>query len=126
MLCHPKCFDHRAFSAKARKMSGDLDGGGGAIIEKGDVYLWMASGLTHIVELHVRREPIQLTKRERGIFHSFHNTLEGSLSTDQSRAAQTSLRIASYYAFGNILVAQHLRGHGAANFWSPTIILNEL
>lgn len=104
----------------------NLEQDSGAILDGGEAYIWRRLNLNSISELHVWRPNIPLTKREREILHAFEKTNRGLFSDDESRAAQTTIRISTYNGLGNILIARFLRGYSAANFWTPALIVSEL
>ena len=98
----------------------------GTILDRGTIYIWqkLPDGRRH--QFKIARSPIPISKREREILLSFEKTQRGLFASDKSRAAETTSRMASYNAFGNILVSRYLRGHDAANFWTPNLVISEL
>jgi hypothetical protein len=98
----------------------------GTILDGSKIFLWQRYSNGRVLEFRVDRSPIEITKRERSILMAFEKTQRGLFSSDDSRAAETSSRVASYGSFGNILISRFLRSYHAANFWTPNLILSEL
>jgi hypothetical protein len=98
----------------------------GVILNNHLINLWLKDKINEICVINIRRESLDLTKNERSVFNSFPKTMEGFFPDAEDRAGQTSGKIASRYAFGNILIARHLRGYTAANFWTQALIISEL
>lgn len=109
---------------KARTFNAKRDFG--TILDRQTVYLWHRNAKGSVLQLKVTRSPVAITKRERSIFLAFEKTQRGLFSSEGSRSAETTSRMASYNAFGNILISRFLRGHSAANFWTANLILSEL
>lgn len=98
----------------------------GTILDGGTIYLWQRQPDGRKHQFEIAREPIEITRRERAILLAFEKTQRGLFTSNPSRAAETTSRMASYNAFGNILISRYLRGHDAANFWTPNLIISEL
>jgi len=98
----------------------------GTIIDGGTIYFWQRLSNNRRLHFKIHRAPIKITKRERQILLSFEKTQRGLVTSNQSRAAVTTSRMASYNAFGDILISRYLRGHDAANFWTASLIVSEL
>ena len=98
----------------------------GTLRRDGRVLLWQRIKNGAVFWFELTRRGIPLGSKETKVLDAFDKTQRGLFAEHENRAAQSSSRMASFSAFGNILVARYLRGRAASNFWTPQLILSEV
>lgn len=97
----------------------------GAIKSDNVLCLWVEeNGRIEVIEL--RRPGYPFSKHEMSLFDSFEKAMDGLFTDSRMKVSQNASRIGAKYALGNLLVAHHIRGTAASNFWTISLILDEL
>ena len=97
----------------------------GSIKSRSTLCLWIEEN-NQIEAIKLERESYPFSKRELALFDSFEKALDGLFSNSKMKVSQNANRIGTKYALGNLLVAHHVRGTAASNFWSISLMLDEL
>ena len=97
----------------------------GSIRLKSRICLWLIEN--NIIEaVELERHSYPFSKLELSLFDSFEKALDGTFSDSRMKVSQNASRIGTKYSLGNLMVAHHIRGTRATNFWTISMMLDEL
>ncbi len=97
----------------------------GSIKQRSKICLWLAEN-NAIEAIELERYSYPFSKSELSLFDSFEKALDGTFSDSRMKVSQNASRIGTKYSLGNLIVAHHIRGTAASNFWTISLLLDEL
>lgn len=98
----------------------------GVFLEPGKATLWFDLPNSKRAVLEVFRETLPISKSERSVFKAFEKSMNGFLIRGHVQGPSASIRLATQYAFEDVIVSRFIRGYKSNTVYTSSLILKQL